>query len=286
MAEDVNFPLDQGSRTSAFQGLREASQKTEKSQQAKSQENEVTDSDRARENQEAAEDIAPAERRELQSNRQEVSRDAEIDARNPRSQGSAGANELSRISEGTARKPEENPRPDDANDLTNTDRINEFQNGARIDSVQEAVAQAGEDATSGKRENPARPLQGGPSIRDTTEAGRPTQGRERLEEDIKNAPPSTEERVAKNLEQTPANDAKVQQRIQEERVEKAETRVKNEPALKTPEQSIDPVEPPSEPLREAIDNNPLRGPKPSELKEEPDATAVETERGQNVSNLI
>jgi hypothetical protein len=279
MAENVNFPLDQGSRTSAFQGLKEASQKTDKPPQSEDKKKELSNSDRARESQESQRDIASAERRELQANRQEVSKDAKSESRNARSQGPAGANKLSRVSGGSAQDPEEpsNEQSTAGDSLNNRDRVNEVQDGNNIDSIRKATARAAEDATS---------QQGSPSIRDTSEAGRPTQGRERLEEDIKNSAPSLEERAAATLEQSPANDAKVQQRLQDKRVEEARVRVKNEPALRTPPQKIKPVEKPKEPLREAVDNNPLRGPRPSELKDESDASAVETERGQNVSNLI
>ncbi len=321
MAEDVNFPLDQERRASAFQGLRENSQDTGRSRRIEDQEEDSKNPERTEKQQpvnevaslearieisqearqkagggtenpaeqpETQQDIAQAERRELQTNRQEASEDAQSDFRNPGSQGPAGANELSRVSEGSVQDPEEqlNDQERSGNDLTNPDRIEEFQNGAQIDSVREATVRAGENATSVEQENPSRPLEGPPSIRESLEEGRPTQGRESLEENIKNAPPSPEDRLAETLEQTTPNDARVQQRLQEERAEKAEARAKNEPALETPEQSIEPVEKPSEPLREAVDNNPLRGPRLSELKDESDATAVETERGQNVSNLI
>ncbi len=265
MAENVNFPLDQGSRSSAFQGLKETTPKADKPQQSEDKKKEVSNSDRARENQEARRDIAQAERRELQANRQESSQEAKSKSENTRRQ------------EPAERR---NEQSTSADSLNNRDRTNEIQNGNNIDSVRKATTRAVEDATSVKQENPS------PSARDTAEAEKPTQGRGSFEEDLKSSPPSPEEIAGRSLEQRPPNDAKVQERLQDKRVEEARARVKNEPALRTPPQKIKPVEKPKEPLREAVDNNPLRGPRPSELKDESDASAVETERGQNVSNLI
>ena len=81
-------------------------------------------------------------------------------------------------------------------------------------------------------------------------------------------------------------DVRVQERELEKRAEAEKGRARNEPALEVPSQSIDLIDAEEEPLRENANNvNPLRGPRPSELRDD-DATAVETERGQNISNLI
>lgn len=176
-------------------------------------------------------------------------------------------------------------RFEEGNDVADPDRVEEVQGNTRIDSVAEGARRASDEATSVEQENPATPLQGQPSIRNVAEDGRPAQGQERLDENFSSDPPSASERSAEELDQTPPNDARIQQRIQEERAAEEESRVKNEPALETPAQNIDPVEDPEEPLQEAVDNNPLRGPRPSELRDD-DVLAVETERGQNVSNLI
>jgi hypothetical protein len=145
-----------------------------------------------------------------------------------------------------------------------------------------------EEAVELEQENPARPLEGSPSSRDVLESGAPGfQSRENLLETFNTDPADPQETARDELQgnRVAANDARVQQRLQEERVADEEDRVRNEPAIETPDQNIEPVEPPSEPLQEAVDNNPLRGPRPSELRED-DASAVETERGQNISNLI
>ena len=328
MAEDVNFPLDQTRNTSAFQGLREASQESGRPRRIEDQEEDLNNPDRAREgqeqdpvnevrslesrvelsqgarqqagqdpqnptdqqNQEAQQDIAEAERREFQSNRQEVSGDARADSRNPGAQGPAGANELGRVSEGFVQDSEEllNDQIRSGNDVADPDRIEEFENGARIDSVQEAVVRAGEDAVAVEQENPSRPLQGGPSIRDTAEEGAGPQGRERLEEDIEADLPSPDESAREDLRgnRVSGSGIRSQESIPEERAAEAADAVRNEPAIVAPEQTIEPVEPVEEPLQEAQDINPLRGPRPSELKDDSDASAVETERGQNISSLI
>ena len=329
MAEDVNFPLDQTRNTSAFQGLREASQESGRPRRIEDQGEELDNPDQAREgqeqqpvnevgslesrvelsqgarqqagadpqnptdgqNQEAQQDIAEAERREFQSNRQEVSEDASADSRNPRAQGPAGANEAGRISEGFVQDSEEllNEQVRSGNDVADPDRIEEFENGARLDSVQEAVARAGEDAVAVEQENPSRPLQGAPSIREVAEEGAGPQGRERLEEDITSDLPSPGESAREELQgnRVAASDARIQESVNEERAAEEEDAVRNDPAIETPEQTIEQVEgEPESPVQEGLDINPLRGPRPSELRDDSDASAVETERGQNISSLI
>lgn len=328
MAEDVNFPLDQTRNTSAFQGLREASQESGRPRRIEDQEEDLNNPEQTREgqeqqsvneagslssrvelsqgarqqagadpqnptdgqNQEAQQDIAEAERRELQSNRQEVSEDASTESRNLGSQGPAGANELGRVSEGFVQDSEEqlNEQARSGNDIADPDRIEEFQNGSRIDSVQEAVVRAGEDAVAIEQEDPGRPLQGAPSIRQVAEEGAGPQGRERLEEDITADLPSPGESAREELQgnRVAASDARIQESLNEERAAEEADAVRNDPAIETPEQTIEPIETSQEPLEEAQDNNPLRGPRPSELRDDSDASAVETERGQNISSLI
>lgn len=310
--EDVNFPLDQGQVSSALRGIQEA--RNESSRPRRSEEEDVRNSDQAS-NDEEAEQTARAERTVIREDRVDAAEQTRQQDQNVEDDFAEGQEEdvqnptTAKDEEGVAR---ENLRPLEAaqesggnprggapsaaervtdgfrsgNDVADPDRIDEFQSASRVDSVQEGAERANEEATSVEPENPGRPLEDSPSIRDVTEGGGAgIQGREGLEESFSSDPPSPEERSAESLEQRPDNDAKVQQRVQEARVAEEESRVKNEPALETPEQSIEQVEAPDEPLREAVDNNPLRGPRPSELRED-DASAVETERGQNISNLI
>ena len=223
MAEDVNFPLDQTRNTSAFQGLREASRETGRPRRIEDQKEDLNNPERAWEgqeqqpvnevgslesrlelsqgarqqagvgtqnptdgqNQEAQQDIAEAERREFQSNRQEVSEDASTESRNLRSQGYAGANELGRVSEGFVQ------------------------------------------------------------------------------------------------------DSRVQELVNEQRVADVEDAVRNDHAIDTPDQTIEQFEgEPKSPVQEGLDINPFRGPRPSEFRDDSDASAVETERRQNISSLI
>ena len=322
--EDVNFPLDQSQVTSALRGLREAGGESSRPRRLEDSEDEFRNPE-ARDDEEV-EQTAQAERTGIaqdhvyvleQDQQQEqiiadiaeealevVVRDftgsltiqiAAVASKLTTEQQSGGAEALlnpfraDRESgvdpRGGVSSPEERltERFEEGNDVADPDRIEEVQGNTRVDSVAEGTRRANDEATSVEQENPATPLQGQPSIRDVAEDGGSAQ--ERLDESFNSDPPSASEKSAEELDQTPPNDARIQQRIQEERVAEEESRIKNEPALETPAQNIDPVEDPEEPLQEAVDNNPLRGPRPSELRDD-DASAVETERGQNVSNLI
>ena len=322
--EDVNFPLDQSQVSGALRGLREAGGESSRPRRLEDSEDEFRNPE-ARDDEEV-EQTAQAERTVIAQDRVDVLeqdqqqeqkiadiaeealevvvRDftgsltiqiAAVASKLTTEQQSGGAEALLNplradresgvdprggVSSPEARLTE---RFEEGNDVADPDRIEEVQGNTQVDSVAEGTRRANDEATSVEQENPATPLQGQPSIRDVAEDGGSAQ--ERLDESFNSDPPSASERSAEELDQTPPNDARIQQRIQEERVAEEESRVKNEPALETPAQNIDPVEDPEEPLQEAVDNNPLRGPRPSELRDD-DASAVETERGQNVSNLI
>ena len=322
--EDVNFPLDQSQVSGALRGLREAGGESSRPRRLEDSEDEFRNPE-ARDDEEV-EQTAQAERTVIAQDRVDVLeqdqqqeqkiadiaeealevvvRDftgsltiqiAAVASKLTTEQQSGGAeaplNPLRADREsgvdprGGVSSPEERltERFEEGNDVADPDRIEEVQGNTQVDSVAEGTRRANDEATSVEQENPAIPLQGQPSIRDVAEYGASAQ--ERLDESFNSDPPSASERSAEELDQTPPNDARIQQRIQEERVAEEESRIKNEPALETPAQNIDPVEDPEEPLQEAVDNNPLRGPRPSELRDD-DASAVETERGQNVSNLI
>ena len=322
--EDVNFPLDQSQVSGALRGLREAGEESSRPRRLEDSEDEFRNPE-ARDDEEV-EQTAQAERTVIAQDRVDVLEQdqqqeqiiagiaeealevvlrgftgslpiqiAAVASKLTTEQQSGGAEALlnpfraDRESgvdpRGGVSSPEERltERFEEGNDVADPDRIEEVQGNTRVDSVAEGTRRANDEATSVEQENPATPLQGQPSIRDVAEDGGSAQ--ERLDESFNSDPPSASERSAEELDQTPPNDARIQQRIQEERVAEEESRIKNEPALETPAQNIDPVEDPEEPLQEAVDNNPLRGPRPSELRDD-DASAVETERGQNVSNLI
>ena len=86
-----------------------------------------------------------------------------------------------------------------------------------------------------------------------------------------------------NLSETGAS---VPETRAEQRAEVAQEAARNEPPLDIPAADVEQIEEISEPLQESQDTNPLRAPGPSEIRDKPDATAIETERGQNVSSLI
>ena len=86
-----------------------------------------------------------------------------------------------------------------------------------------------------------------------------------------------------NLAETGAN---IPEARAEEKAEDARQAARNEPPLDIPSMDLEPLEELRDPLEETQDTNRLEAPRPSEIRDEPDATAIETERGQNVSNLI
>ena len=86
-----------------------------------------------------------------------------------------------------------------------------------------------------------------------------------------------------NLAETGAN---IPEARAEEKAENARQAARNEPPLDIPSMDLEPLEELRDPLEKTQDTNRLEAPRPSEIRDEPDATAIETERGQNVSNLI
>ena len=99
--------------------------------------------------------------------------------------------------------------------------------------------------------------------------------------------PSPDESAKADLQdnRVAASDTRIQERVNEEKAAEEADRVKNEPALDTPAQVIEPIERPAEPIKDGLDTNPLQGPRPSEIRDA-SGSSVETERGQNVSELI
>lgn len=336
--EEANFPLDRVQVNTALQGLRQSTEESSAPRRIDDQEDELDNPGRTPERRPIEEqvsvqnrveitdpagqqggtdfqgrtaadqntDIAEAERRELQSNRQEItnneseasdiqqenSADAQTVARNVRSQGAAGLNELGRVSESAVQDPQEQLGGElsSGNQLTDTERLDEFQTSSQIGDVREQLASANSGTTNNSvefAENEATPFDEPPSIRDLGEDGTALQTRGRLEESFNSDPAPQQERSAAELEEAGAspNDARIQQRIQEERAAEAETRARNEPALDTPNQTIEPLEDLPDPVQDGLDINPLRGPRLSEIRED-DSTSTETERGQNVNNLI
>ena len=290
--EDVNFPLDQSQVTSALRGLREAGGESSRPRRLEDSEDEFRNPE-ARDDEEV-EQTAQAERTVIAQDRVDV---LEQDQQQEQIIADIAEEALEVVVRdftgsltiqiaAVASKLTTEQQSGGAEALRNPLRADresgvDPRGGAPTEEQQVTERfESGNDAA-----NPATPLRGQPSSRDVVEGRRPPEGQERIAEGFSSEPPSATERAAADLDQTPPTDSRIQQRIQEERVAEEESRARNEPALETPAPEIEPVGPPEEPLQEAVDNNPLRGPRPSDLRDD-DATAVETERGQNVSNLI
>ena len=172
------------------------------------------------------------------------------------------------------------------NTQTNPNGSEEFSTRNQIDNPEEAAA-----ATNDFDTNPTS------RARDTRDESRETtndvadapeqqnvQLQQRVESDNAEVRGTEEVKVQEdNLSETGAS---VSETRAEQRTEVAQEAARNEPPLDIPAADVEQIEEISEPLQESQDTNPLRAPGPSEIRDEPDATAIETERGQNVSSLI
>jgi hypothetical protein len=166
--------------------------------------------------------------------------------------------------------------------LGDPERIEEYGIGTQIDSVQEAVVRAGKDAVAVEDEEF--------STRKILEEGAGPQRLKRLEGDITTSfrLPSLDESPRAELQgnKVVPSDARIQEPLNEERAAEAEETIRNEPAIGTHEQTVEPIEEPENPIQEGLGKNLLLGPQPFELKNDSDASAVETELEQNISSLI
>ena len=172
------------------------------------------------------------------------------------------------------------------NTQTNPNGSEEFSTRNQIDNPEEAAA-----ATNDFDTNPtSRARDTRDESRETTNdvADAPEQQNVQLQQRVESG--NAEVRGTKevkvqedNLSETGAS---VPETRAEQRAEVAQEAARNEPPLDIPAADVEQIEEVSEPLQEAQDTNPLRAPGPSEIRDEPDATAIETERGQNVSSLI
>jgi len=172
------------------------------------------------------------------------------------------------------------------NTQTNPNGSEEFSIRNQIDNPEEAAA-----ATNDFNTNPTS------RARDTRDESRKTtndvadapeqqnvQLQQRVESD--NAVVRGTEEVEVQEDNLSETGASVPETRAEQRAEVAQEAARNEPPLDIPAADVEQIEEISEPLQESQDTNPLRAPGPSEIRDEPDATAIETERGQNVSSLI
>ena len=172
------------------------------------------------------------------------------------------------------------------NTQTNPNGSEEFSTRNQIDNPEEAAAAANQldsNPTSRAREvrNETRDTQN--AITDLPK-NQNVQLQQRVEAD--NAKIRRTEEVEVEEDAFYLTRSNVPETRAEQRPEVAQEAARNEPLLDISAADVEQIEEVSEPLQEAQDTNPLSAPGPSEIRDEPDATAIETERGQNVSSLI
>ena len=172
------------------------------------------------------------------------------------------------------------------NTQTNPNGSEEFSTRNQIDNPEEAAA-----ATNDFDTNPtSRARDTRDESRETTNdvADAPEQQNVQLQQRVEsdNAEVRGTEEVEFQEDNLSETGASVPEARTEQRAEVAQEAARNEPPLDIPAADVEQIEEISEPLQESQDTNPLRAPGPSEIRDEPDATAIETERGQNVSSLI
>ena len=172
------------------------------------------------------------------------------------------------------------------NTQTNPNGSEEFSTRNQIDNPEEAAA-----ATNNFDTNPtSRARDTRDESRETTNdvADAPEQQNVQLQQRVEsdNAVVRGTEEVEVQEDNLSETGASVPETRAEQRAEVAQEAARNEPPLDIPAADVEQIEEISEPLQESQDTNPLRAPGPSEIRDEPDATAIETERGQNVSSLI
>ena len=172
------------------------------------------------------------------------------------------------------------------NTQTNPNGSEEFSTRNQIDNPEEAAAAANQldsNPTSRAREvrNETRDTQN--AITDLPK-NQNVQLQQRVEAD--NAKIRRTEEVEVEEDAFYLTRSNVPETRAEQRPEVAQEAARNEPLLDISAADVEQIEEVSEPLQEAQDTNPLSAPGPSEIRDELDATAIETERGQNVSSLI
>jgi hypothetical protein len=312
MAGGINFSLDQTIYTSSFKDLRVASQESDKLESNEDQKekfkNPLEGKDQRsiykagslgsrikiflearqqagvdptkpteRENEVTQDDIAAAERRELQFNRQEVSKDARAASRNPRSQGPAGANELDRNTV-TRYKASQQVTVEDSSAgsdlgslvmlLATINRIEALQSDVQGDSLKKVRGLVRNDAIEVEQELIASQIEIKPVNRDVVQGS-----------EVKNR---------ENLEILVLPDERVIVSIRDKKdVEKKTDSIRNESDFANNSQEvIELSEEKLKPIMGSLDTkNRLLGPQPFELRDTHDSS-IETERGQNVSKLI
>jgi hypothetical protein len=172
------------------------------------------------------------------------------------------------------------------NTQVNPNGAEEFSTRNQIDNPEEATA-----ATNNLDSNPtsrARDVRNESRITSNDVADAPERQNVQIQQRVEsnNAEVRGTEEVEVQEDDVSEIQGNVPEARSEQRAEDAREAARNEPPLDIPAANVEQIEEVSEPLQDAQDTNPLRAPGPSEIRDEPDATAIETERGQNVSNLI
>ena len=278
MAEEVgNFPLDQGN-TNALRGMEQAREEGRRSRRLDNEEDNLGDPRPIQ--QSAAEEERDVARSERIEDRVELTREAreQIEAgerTRAKDRAHAHSTELGEQNslKDEARNFEENiqrtrtePNPTDGNTAQTpgqggSDPEEALNEGFQLGNAQ---ANASEVADAPVKQN--------------------TELQQRVNQDNAEFKGNKEVEIQENnLAETGAN---IPEDRAEEKAEDARQAARNEPPLDIPSMDLEPLEELRDPLEETQDTNRLEAPRPSEIRDEPDATAIETERGQNVSNLI
>jgi len=254
MAEEVgNFPLDQGN-TNALRGMEQAREEGRRSRRLDNEEDNLGDPRPTQ--QSAAEEERDVARSERIEDRVELTREAreQIEAgerTRAKDRAHAHSTELGEQNslKDEARNFEENLQrtPTEPNTTDGNTAKTPRQDGSDLEEAASTTNDVEKDQAAQQQE------------RNTEEAS-----------EVADAPTGV------NLSEAMA----------EERTADARQEARNEPPLDIPSMDLQPLEELRDPLEEAQDINQLKAPSPSEIRDEPDATAIETERGQNVSNLI
>ena len=301
MAEEVgNFPLDQGN-TSALRGMEQAREEGRRSRRLDNEEDNLGDPRPTQ--QSAAEEERDVARSERIEDRVELTREAreQIEAgerTRAKDRAHAHSTELGEQNslKDEARNFEENiqrtrtePNPTDGNTAQTpgqggSDPEEALNEGFQLGNVQANSNEEAASTTNDVEQEQATQQQ----ERNTNEADAPERQNAKLQQRINED--NVEFKGNKEVEIQENNLAKIGANIPEARAEeKAEDvrqAARNEPPLDIPSMDLEPLEELRDPLEETQDTNRLEAPRPSEISDEPDATAIETERGQNVSNLI
>jgi hypothetical protein len=276
MAQDeVNFPFDQ-EKTSALRGLVQSRQEVAKPRRLDDAEEDLRNPGRAREA--AAEEERDVSRPERIKDRVEITQDAfdknQVAERNRAETLTAEAQQA------TAQQ--------------KVDQQEEIQGQAVAERRIESEDALQRNRTEPSPNNSQSAQVSGPRDSDSEEAAAVTNESDSNPTSLARKTRNETRDTGNEIADTPElQNLQLQQRVEADNAEirgteevEIQEAARNEPLLDTPESYVEQIEEVRDPLQEAKDTNRLRAPRPSEIRDEPNATAIETERGQNVSNLI